>query len=213
MAYLLRAHPEQQPAKYLTEFKSHCHGESYIWQCQKHLHARIIAMLFIKADGRVTAKKDVVPWVIRTWKKGHCRMTLPSNRGQANRYGSLRPYNSESGPVRRSISESKCCWTITDYPLCQSTSKLEDRRLWCNKRTHKSRAPWQIRGRRSWGLSLPSRRQCGSSPWEITVLGPAYHLRYLVPRKYRETYIDGGPKNSCKTRELTSRKRLDGLTR
>jgi hypothetical protein len=28
-AYLLRAHPEQQPARYRTEFKSYCHRVPY----------------------------------------------------------------------------------------------------------------------------------------------------------------------------------------
>jgi hypothetical protein len=57
-AYLLRAHPEQQPAKYRPDL-SLIVMDSLIHDDVKYLHARMTAMLFTKADGAVAAKKQV----------------------------------------------------------------------------------------------------------------------------------------------------------
>jgi hypothetical protein len=58
-AYLLRAHPEQQPAKYRTDL-SPIVMDSPIHDNVRYSHARMTVMLFTKADGAVTTKKQVL---------------------------------------------------------------------------------------------------------------------------------------------------------
>ena len=73
----------------------------------RRLHVRMIAMLFTKADGAVVTKKQAAH-NFQNVEKWYFGTTIPSKRGQASKYGSLRPYSSESGPIRGSVSESEC---------------------------------------------------------------------------------------------------------
>ena len=77
-------------------------------------------MLSAKADGAVAAVKQAIAMNSRTWKKGYTGTIIPSRRGQEIRYGSLRPYISESGPVggicQRVRVDMTLGWTpITPY--------------------------------------------------------------------------------------------------
>ena len=74
-------------------------------------------ILSTKADGAVVTGKQAMPSVPER-ERGYTGTIIPSRRGQAIRYGSLRPYISESGAVGgiRQRVKMTLGWTpITPY--------------------------------------------------------------------------------------------------